>query len=277
MEADPSPDAGRAPLAHRQTGEGEPIVLLHGVPGQASVWAATTDLLARDFHVVSVDLAGFGDSPDPDRRTDLLPGPQATAVVAVLDELDLHDVTLVGHDLGGAVAVLLAHEHPDRVGRLGLVAADVLADSPPPVSLSFLRWPVLGRVLERTLFGHRTLRRMVGQMAARGDGATVDVDEWVGDKRRSADTRWLIVELLRRRREHLGAATDALGDLDLPAAVVWGGDDPVSRPSTAKRIAVRLPRGRHTVIEGAGHLLPVESPDGVAHALRDLIARPRGA
>ena len=95
----------------------EPVLLLHGIGRSLEDWQPTQDLLARDHRVISVDLPGFGLT----RRMKGAPGLSgfARSVVAVLDALGEHrPVHVMGNSLGGAVAMTLAAEHPDRVASL---------------------------------------------------------------------------------------------------------------------------------------------------------------
>lgn len=116
-----APSAGRThlgPLAYRTVGEGPPtVVLLHGLAGSGRYWGAAFDELAGTGQVVVPDLLGFGRSPRPD-------GPYGVpehvdAVVACLDELDVRrPVLLATHSFGGIVALAVAAERPELVGRI---------------------------------------------------------------------------------------------------------------------------------------------------------------
>jgi pimeloyl-ACP methyl ester carboxylesterase len=240
-------------LAVLDAGAGEPVLLLHGVPGSAATWAPVGDVLLRDFRLLVPDLLGFGRSSRPRSRAALATEAQVRTLAAALDELDVRDLTVVGHDLGATVAVLLAGERPDLVARLGLVAADTAGSS---------------ALLSGALAGRSTLLRLTRELAA--DPDAIAPDELVGDRRQARAVRLLAgqppVDL-----------APLVAALDLPVTVVWGDDDPVAPPERARRLADTLPRARLVLVEGAGHLLPLERPAEVAHAIRDLVARGRGS
>lgn len=240
-------------LAVLDAGDGEPVLLLHGAPGSAASWEAVGEILLRDFRLLVPDLLGFGRSSRPRRSSAVAPDAQARALAAALDELGLNDVTVVGHDFGATVATLLARVRPDLVARLGLVAADTTGST---------------TLLSGMLVGRRTLRRMTRLLAAAPD--EVDAAPYVGDRRQAAAIR----RLARQPRIDLAPI---LAGLDLPTTVVWGTHDPVSPSDQGQRLADQLPRARFVLIEDAGHLLPTERPAELAHALRDLVTRPRGA
>ncbi len=241
------------PLALLDAGEGEPVLLLHGVPGSASVWAQVGDVLLRDFRLLVPDLLGFGRSSRPRSASALAPNAQARMLAAVLDELEQRDVTVVGHDLGATVAVLLATDRPDLVARLGLVSADTVGSA---------------ALLSGLFAGRRTLRRVTRDLAA--DPESVEAAELVGDLRQARAVR----RMARLPDVDLAPLVAAL---DLPLTVVWGADDPVAPPDRGRRLADQLPRARLVLVDHAGHLLPVERPAEVAHAIRDLVTRRRGS
>ncbi|MFD6533229.1 alpha/beta fold hydrolase [Streptomyces sp. NPDC060184] len=125
MEDQSVVDVGDVRLAYRTWGDpfGSPVVLLHGLGGSSADWEATGSLLGAEWRVYALDLRGHGESDWPDEyafeqmRDD---------VVGFLDECELDRVGLVGHGMGGSVALLLAEEHSDRVERL------VLVETPAP-------------------------------------------------------------------------------------------------------------------------------------------------
>jgi pimeloyl-ACP methyl ester carboxylesterase len=110
-------------------GEGPPILLIHGYGDTADGWRRVVPGLMRDHRVVAIDMPPFGRSGEPpkgkllDFYSEFFP--------TVLDELELERTTVIGHSLGGAVALRLAIENPDRVERLGLVAPAGLGSAPP--------------------------------------------------------------------------------------------------------------------------------------------------
>ncbi|WP_194236019.1 alpha/beta fold hydrolase [Streptomyces acidicola] len=115
-------------LAHRESGspEAPPLVLLHGLTSDGTAWDAVAAHFATRHRVLVPDLRGHGRSPHPGTYSFEL---MRDDVLALLDELALPSVGLIGHSLGGVVAYLLASRHPARVTRL------VLEETPPPIPL----------------------------------------------------------------------------------------------------------------------------------------------
>jgi 3-oxoadipate enol-lactonase len=99
------------------------MVFLHALGEQGSTWDAVMTAFASSFRVVAIDLRGHGKSDRPGAYSFEL---MRDDVLGVLDDLDLPQLTLVGHSMGGTVAYLIAEEQPSRIGRL------ILEDTPPP-------------------------------------------------------------------------------------------------------------------------------------------------
>ena len=109
-------------IRYRRAGEGDGgVYLLHGIAHSLHAWDRVIVPLAEHHDVIAVDLPGCGASDKPD--TDYSLGSQATAIRYVLEFLGLDMVTAIGHSLGGGVAMTLAYQYPERVGRLGLIAS----------------------------------------------------------------------------------------------------------------------------------------------------------
>ena len=100
-----------------------PLVLLHGLGGQASTWDAVAAEFAKHFRVVAIDQRGHGDSDRPGEYSFEL---MRDDVLGVLDALGMDRINLLGHSMGGTVAYLIAEKEPGRVARL------ILEDTPPP-------------------------------------------------------------------------------------------------------------------------------------------------
>ncbi|MEA2444146.1 MAG: hypothetical protein QOJ12_1438, partial [Thermoleophilales bacterium] len=102
-------------------GEGPPVVLIHGVAGRADQWDQTMVLLAERHTVIAPDLLGHGESAKP--RGDYSLGAFAAGIRDLLVGLDIEAATVVGHSLGGGIAMQFAYQFPERIERLVLVAS----------------------------------------------------------------------------------------------------------------------------------------------------------
>jgi 2-hydroxymuconate-semialdehyde hydrolase len=257
-------------IAFRRLGSGQPVLLLHGIPTSSRVWDAVGADLALDRRVIAPDLLGYGESGKPADR-DVSMAAQAVLVPRLLDALGVDRVILVGHDLGGAVAQRMAVDAPERVA--GLVLID---------SVSFDSWPIRRmRVLRRVAppFATRWPRGWfrwfelsMRPYVARGDAReafAASLAAW------SADPAGAEAFMRNARAMDPRITQDVaprLGELRMPAHVVWGRDDPFQKVRWAARLRDAIPGATLSVLDG-GHFLPWDRPAEVASEIRALAAR----
>src|SRR6201993_2201378 len=108
-------------VAYRLAGSGPPIVLIHGITASSRVWETVGPRLARDHTVLAPDLLGHGHSAKP--RGDYSMGAFASGIRDLVVSLELGPATVIGHSLGGGVAMQFAYQFPERVERLVVVAS----------------------------------------------------------------------------------------------------------------------------------------------------------
>jgi pimeloyl-ACP methyl ester carboxylesterase len=237
-------------LPYDEVGSGPGVVLLHAGIADRTMWAEHLDPLAEaGYRVVAVDLPGFGEAPVP-------PGEQAAwmDVLQTMDELSIERAALVGNSFGGAVALRAAFVAPDRVSALVLVSAPA-PDLEPSAKLEAV-WEQEEAALER------------GDIDAAVDAV---VNAWtLSDAPQELRDR---VAAMQRRAFALGDPPtteapdpveqdpEALARLEVPTLVAAGERDMGDFLDGAEALAQTLPRARHAVIEGAGHLAPLETPE----------------
>jgi esterase len=107
-------------LNHTSTGEGPPLLIIHGLFGSSRNWRTLSQQFANNFSVISVDLRNHGDSPHRDEMNYQV---MAQDVVNLLDQLQISQASVIGHSMGGKVAMKLSHLVPDRINQL--VVADI--------------------------------------------------------------------------------------------------------------------------------------------------------
>ena len=133
------------------TGQGPPIVFVHGVWATGGVWYPVIDELAPKFRCINIHLPlGVHRYPSPP-AVDHSPHALARVVAGLLDALDLRDVTLVGNDTGGAICQIVIAEHADRIGRLVLTNCDAFEVFPPRKLLPLYRARAQSRTMESIL------------------------------------------------------------------------------------------------------------------------------
>lgn len=237
-----------------------PLVLLHAFPVDARMWDEVVPLIADGVPVLTVDLPGMGQAPDPTEP------PVLEAVAdAVAEALRGHGPSAVaGLSMGGYVALALAERHPDLVAALGLLDTKAVADA-PDAAANRLR---IADEVERsgTVDAVRQMATsLLGDSTRTARPDLVDrVGEWIGQQR-PAGVAWSQRAMAARPDR-----TAVLRGWDRLALVLVGAEDGPTPPSVAAETA-RLLGIEPVVVPAAGHLTAIEAPAAVARALNDLI------
>jgi len=257
-------------------GDGPTIVLLHGLMMDASLWHGPSADLSADHRCVAPTLPLGAHRHAMHADADLsLPG-IARLVAEFLDRLDLHDVTLVGNDTGGALVQLLMSDGAARVGRVVLASCDAFDNFPPGLTGKTLA--LTGKLSPR-MFGLfmqqmrlRAIRRLpiaFGWLTMRGDAATA---RWMKPVTRQPEIRRDAVRVLRAvaaQPQLMLDAAECLPSFTRPALVVWASGDRVMPPEHGRRLADLLPQARLIEVEDSYTLIPLDQPARLAQVIRE--------
>jgi pimeloyl-ACP methyl ester carboxylesterase len=259
-------------LAIREQGDGdEPLVLVHGAGTSSAIWRRAMGLLVEGRRVVAPDVPGYGGSPPAGRgfaleevTERLADGLEEAGVPAPYD--------LVGHSMGGGIAILLAAHHPERVRRLVLVAPAGLAALPRALAA------LLGRVAEPYAIARRTLASplagsaLVRRLALAGvayDGARVPPEH----------ARAVLASSAGATRIGPGLASAAAADLqhalarvDAPLGLVWGEHDPVIPRRRIEVIRRVRPEAALRIVPDTAHAPMLERPEEFCAALEQVLS-----
>ena len=269
---------GDLEVAFRESGRGDPVVLLHGWPFTSLTWRKILPGLSATFRCIAPDLLGAGGTQgDPGRDHGI--GAQRDLVIGFLDALGLSRVTLVGHDSGGTTAREVAVARPERIARL--VIADTEVPGHRPALVVPLQW-LTRRTNRLVLFGWAARsRRFARSPLALGrifsDVSTFDFDEFFhatlepiarsetlrrGTLRFAQDFDFGQVDRLR----------DSYGVLTMPTQVLWGEDDRTFPPAQGRRLRDMLPSPvRFDIVPRAGMLVHEERPEAWVDAVRSFL------
>lgn len=269
-------DVDGATLSVRESGpaDGEPIVLLHGIPASSALWRHVQPLLAAaGLRVLAPDLVGYG-ATRPGSLTDHSLQGSADLLVRWIANEGLGPVWLVGHDLGGAVAEMMVTQHPGVVSRLTL-GDTVVADSWPVGPIKLMRagaklglypWlPKLGLLPSpysryELRKGFANPRRLTPQ-----DEEQVFWDTKIHDE--AGRHEFCNHLALLDDRQTVAVAPD-LARVEVPCQLVWADRDRFQPWETVgQRLRSLLPDPDVTIVEDAGHYLPLERPAEYADAL----------
>ena len=259
-------------------GSGPPVVLLHGNGESAtSSWHPVIGDLSRSHRVIAPDLL----LPDGPEGRNHSVGELCPLVVAILGAMEIDGATLVGHSLGGLVALRATLECPERIEALVLVDSVGLGREVNPLLVlsSLPGYGELAATWSATTLGaeQRALARSF-LLFARPDRSP---DRWWDDQRRLVRTPGFLSAALAAQRSIVGpwgqreVLLDELARLAVPVLVIWGASDLVVPAAHAHTAVERLRDGRLAVLSGCGHLPQVERPEEFVAALEGFLAEGR--
>lgn len=256
------------------SGDGPPIVLVHGLAGNWQNWLENLPRLSRERRVLALDLPGFGESEEPADKISI--GGYGRTVNEFAERLELGEVVLVGNSMGGFVTAETAIQFPERVERLVLISAAGITTS------NLRRTPVRvwGRVAmlagargvaeKRMAIVHPRLRHLVFAPITRHPSLIAPEMLW---------------ELsMGAGRSGFGPALEAIldydfrdriGDIRAPTLVIWGGSDMVMPVEDGEEYERQIPNARRVVLDDTGHVSMIERPRTVNRALIEFIQEPR--
>lgn len=226
-----------------------PVVLIHGAASNRLTWSAQLRRLP-DRRVIALDLPGHGKSSQRGDQPVSVAG-YAQAVIALLDELGIHQFIAVGHSMGGAIAQRLALTYPDRVAGLVLIGTGS-------------RLAVNPKILETLDDDPQTV---VGW-----------IHKWSWAPTTPDDLRAAAYEALQATPPALIRAdyaacdafdvSDRLGDISAPTLVISGSLDKMTPPTLGQDLAAGIPHTQFVLIEGGGHSMHLEQAEAVAKTVR---------
>ncbi len=254
-----------AGTAVEESGDGPPVVLIHGLGMNRHMWQWQVPALETGYRVVSYDLLGHGESkppPDPASLGDL-----AGQLADVMDGLGIGRAALVGFSLGGMIVRRFAMDYPGRATALG----------------------ILNSAHDRTQAERDAILLRVEQAAVDGPSATVDaaLKRWFTDAfaRVRPDVleqvrQWVLANdpavyprVYRVLAEGDAEIADCLSDIDCPTLVMTGEEDYGNSPDMTRRMAAGIPGAEAVVLPGLRHMALAEDPDAVNNLLLKLLAR----
>lgn len=267
-------DVGGARLyyyAAGSRGEGEPVVFLHGFPTSSHLWNDVVPLMPAGHRLVVVDHLGYGRSDRPQGRPMGVRG-HAERVLQLLDALGISRACVVGHDVGGGVAQLLAVRWPHRVTRLCLINAVGFDEWPTrEVKLARAMLPLTRHLPATWLLSVLRTDLLRGYVAPDRGAHSIDryVKPFAGPEGRDA----LMEHLLALDPAETAAVAPRLKDVLAPTAVVCGAHDPFVPCDVARRLHAAIPGSTLDVLPDARHFTPEEAPEQVAAVLTALLRR----
>ena len=268
-EHTPRPDSPtrdpEAILPIRDIGDGPPVVFLHGYPLDHRMWGPDVGRFLPRHRIILVDLPGYGDAQtmaSPDSLEAF-----SEAVDRTLQALSLGGATIVGHSMGGYIALQLYRTHSERFGSLVLTNTRSKADSPEARDTRLAAAARLARPGE-SLAVEDTVRSL---LATRTIDTKPDVVDRVREIVRSVHSDRLVPTL--RALANRPDFTPVLPNIRVPTLVVWGDSDGLIPPAQTSEMVTRIPGAVGQEIPGAGHLPSLEAPKDFYGSLDRFLSR----
>ncbi|MPZ59790.1 MAG: alpha/beta fold hydrolase [Propionibacteriales bacterium] len=265
-----------------KTGKGPPLLLLHGLGCDHTTWLPVIPRLARHFTVIAPDLLGHGRSDKP--RADYSVGGYANGMRDLLTLLGIDRATVVGHSLGGGVAMQFAYQFPERTERMLLVSPGGLGREVSSLiraitlpgadlALGLLTVPPLRPV------GRAALRMLArtGNPRLRDADEVAEVYTHLADPAARTAIRQVVRAVVDWRGQIITMTDRAYLTEYMPLCILWGDEDtvfPASHAATAARVA---PAARIEVLPDTGHFPHKDHPEAFVRILRDFVKQTKPA
>jgi pimeloyl-ACP methyl ester carboxylesterase len=266
-------------VAYRDEGSGEVLLLIHGMAGSSDAWRELIPRLAKNYRVVAPDLLGHGQSTKP--RGDYSLGAFAVWLRDLLDELGIARATIVGHSLGGGVAMQFIYQHPDYCERVILISSGGLG---PDVGWILRLLSAPGAEFILPIIAPTPVLKVGNKIGSwftsAGMRAPRASEIWRAYSSFSdRPTRDAFLRTLRSVVDYRGQAVSALNRLhvrsELPTLAIWGEDDEIIPVEHGYAAQAARPGSRLEVLPGVGHFAHVEAPNEVADIIDDFMKTTR--
>jgi pimeloyl-ACP methyl ester carboxylesterase len=268
-------------VTYVQAGAGPVLLLIHGIGGSYANWRGVFDLLARRHTVIAPDLPGHGASAAG--AGDYSLGALAAGLRDLLIALEHERATLVGHSLGGGLAMQIAYQFPEIAERLVLVSSGGLG---PEVSL-ILRAAalpgaelVIGATARTAGWGGTALRRGLAGVGLRPNADVAEIARGyasLADSRRRTAFLSTLRSVITARGQRVDASDRLYLTAGVPVLIIWGARDPIVPVRHGVRAHESIPGSRLEIFDGVGHLPQLEAPGRFIAVLEQFLEQTKPA
>ena len=266
-------------------GDGPPVLFVHGASNSGTSWVSLATRMPG-FCCILLDRPGCGLSEPLTAGFDDIPSFAAfadTMLVEVLDALEIERASIISTSLGGYFALRAAATHPDRVDRVVHLGWTIGAPAGHlPLVMRLVAIGPLGRLMARMPVPERAVRSMLAQIGLRQalDAGRVPEEfiDWFGAQLRCTDTALNDAEAAPPMIRPIGGIDEAilftddlLGRIRAPVHFLWGAEDPFGGADVAVDFVTRIPGATLQLIDGGGHAVWLDNPDGIALAANRIL------
>ena len=264
-------------IAYRRSGAGPAVLLVHGITNDSQSWEPVLRRLAREHDVIAPDLPGHGDSAR--QRGDHSLGAHASILRDLVHAVGIERVTLVGHSLGGGVAMQFAYQFPGMVERLALVSSGGLGREVSPLIRS-AALPGAEQVLplltaQPLMDAGQWVASAFARLGFKPGADLAEVSRGLaslGDTERRAAFVRTVRSVISPFGQRVSATDRLYLAKHLPFLIVWGDRDPIIPAAHGHATHEAVPHSRLEVFEGSGHFPQLDDPERFSELLSGFIA-----
>jgi pimeloyl-ACP methyl ester carboxylesterase len=262
-------------LYHREHGSGEPILFIHGFGLSGYTWRYLMPTLAKDHRVISIDLRGHGESPKP-KDTEYSVYDQARLIVQFILKSGLSHLTVVGHSLGGWVALVtslyLAENDSERLRRLILIDS---AGYPQrlPSFIRTLATPILGPLVAQLRPKSSQVRSALSFAYFNKRGLSEHTVETYAKALRLPGAANALIQTAKHFKDaELHKLIARYGTIPYPTLLIWGREDRVTPLEIGRNLHTAIPKSKLMVLDQCGHIPQEELPIQTLNIVQDFLS-----
>ncbi|MEQ9618021.1 MAG: alpha/beta hydrolase [Deltaproteobacteria bacterium] len=258
-------------IAYREQGEGNPLILIHGIPTSSLLWRKVMPALSNNYRVIAPDMLNYGKSDKPSDANVSIEA-QSRYILKFMDQLNIDRADIAAHDIGGGVAQIMAVNYPRRVNKLVLMDS-VCFDSWPIPEFE----PLQEEGAEDKMSLDEFLKMMRGFMP-RGvyneevmteDVINMYLEPWSTEEGKKS----LFRNFRRLNPEYTQAIAGELKHLPHETLILWAEEDEFQKPEYAEKLKDTIPDAELIFIKEAGHWLLEEKPEEIYKHIIDFLGR----
>jgi len=256
-------------LAYQTAGEGEPLLLVHGITTYSFIWRRIIPKLKTNYKITAVDLLGCGASDKPlDIEYSIIN--HARLLKEFVEQTDLGKVHFIGHDIGGGIGQRFAVEYPEFLTKLTLINS-VGYDYWPVQPIVIMRTPII-RQFAMAALDLGSFRMIVKRGLYHKENLTLELMDLFWKPMKTKEGRKAFLHFAASlNNKHLLEIENELKNLQIPVLILRGSHDPYLSRDIAARLYNDIPGSRLEIIRNSGHFMQEDEPEKIVQALTKFI------
>ncbi len=261
-------------IAYKKNGEGNPLILLHGIVTYSFVWETVIPFLEKDYTIYSIDLLGCGNT-DKSVEVDYSIKNQAELIAELIRSLGLEKVHLCAHDVGGGIAQILSVRHSELFCDITLINS-VAYNYWPVQPVVAMRTPIIRQIAIATM-DIGMLKLIVKHGLYHKEKLTDELFDKFLKQMNNKEGRKALLHFARcLNNNDLLEISDDLKNLDLPVQIILGEKDVYLNKETSYKLNENIPTSIFNSIKTAGHLVMIDEPEIVANLMKNFMEKNDG-